>query len=156
MNSIQLRTTPDYPYHVMLHKLLPVIQNSVKERQWLLTNYWVNYFPSGIPYEAEYIVISGDKLLKIAEPDVQLIWGVLSGSKENFGENLQLPFSEGNDNLWNPGYTIQNAQSDIEIIAWDSSYTLITSTEKNILDQIYFFFGKDNAKFTDCMISGFS
>jgi hypothetical protein len=151
MNSIQLKASANWPYHTMLRKLLLIIENYVKERYWFLSDWEGNFYPTGIHKAGKEIVITGNKLLEIIDSDFQLIWGVLSGSKNNYNNVLQPPTAESNDDLWKPGYKIQNAQSDIEIVAWDSSYTLISSSDKNVLNKFYSFFGKETANFTDCI-----
>ena len=73
---------------------------------------------------------------------MQLIWGVVSGLPKDrkiiIDEN-DLPYVEGNDLIWkNENFQLQN--SVIEIIAFDSSYSIIKFKDEKISNQFKKYF----------------
>lgn len=76
-----------------------------------------------------------DEIVK--SEDFQLIWGVLSGFKK--GASLEevmkynLPYAEGNGELWENPVSIQHPLAEVEIISWDGDKTLIISRNEKIV-----------------------
>ena len=83
-----------------------------------------SYLP--INFDKDYFILTAKDFQKIAEEDVQIIWGALLAVPENQEINTseQLPFVEGNDNIWKDG-NIQLENAEIEIDCFDSSYTIV-------------------------------
>jgi hypothetical protein len=153
MNSIQILTTSDYRYHTDIFRILKSIEPEVKLRNWLLTDWESNYRPKAFPEPYETFLMDGTQILNLIDKNFQLIWGVLSGSKTEFVLEDGIPYSESNEDIWKSNYKIQNVDADIEILAWDSGYTLITSTDANLLSKIYNEFPPNTAFYSDCMRS---
>ena len=128
MNWI-IRDTKKLYCHTNLNNLL----NSwidISEFEWILSDLDViNFTKKKLPidFNKSFSVITSDDFKKIIETDIQIVWGVISAinKSENpkFDKN-NLPFVEGNDNIWiNDNFQVENAI--FEITAWDSSYTII-------------------------------
>lgn len=130
MKSIQLITTSKWQVHTDIFSILNILKSEVIGRYWLLSDWQGNNFPDGYSESYETIIVKGSELLSIIDKDFQLFWGVLSGSKQAFNLDDGLPYAETNKEIWEPYYKIQNKTSDIEIVAWDNSYTLITSEDE--------------------------
>ena len=78
----------------------------------------------------------------IRQNDVQIIWGVFSGIRNNLEvklDQIELPFAEGNNKIWKNG-NLQIENSIIEIIAWDSSYTIVKFTDKELSEKFKSYF----------------
>jgi hypothetical protein len=87
-----------------------------------------------INQEKEWFLISAREMNMIRKTDTQIIWGVFSGidkSIEITPDQLELPFAEGNEAMWKNG-NLQLKNSKIEIIAWDSSLTIVKFTDKEM------------------------
>jgi len=60
---------------------------------------------------------------------MQVIWGVLTAYKKDIKlEQVlehQLPWTDGNTEIWNPKLSMQNPLLEIEIIPWDSSLLVL-------------------------------
>lgn len=74
--------------------------------------------------------MTGDGLTDICKnEDFQWIWGVFSGfhksvDKEDVLKN-KLPQADGYTGFWQNPISIQHPFAEIEIVAWDSSLTII-------------------------------
>ena len=151
MKSIQLITTSKWQIHTDIFSILNILESEVMSRYWLLSDWQGNHFPKGYTESYETITVKGSELLSNIDKDFQLLWGVLSGSKQLFNPDDEIPYAETNKEIWEPYYTIQNKASDIEIIAWDSSYTLITSENEMVLQRLVEYYGENAAHYTDCL-----
>ena len=87
----------------------------------------------------EYFFISGEELTDIVnEDDSQWVWGVLSGFDKTVpaDEILKYPYPTAIDNegLFKNPPSLQHPLSTIEIIPFDSSFVIILSKNKEIID----------------------
>lgn len=84
--------------------------------------------------------MTGDELTNICKnEDFQWIWGVFSGfhksvDKEDVLKN-KLPQADGYTGFWQNPISIQHPLAEIEIVAWDSSLTIIISKDDNIIEE---------------------
>lgn len=71
---------------------------------------------------------------KIRKTDAQIVWGAFSAIDRDVDiivtEDI-LPFAEGVEEIWENG-NLQVKHSEIEIIAWDSSYTIVKFTDEKL------------------------
>lgn len=127
------------------------IGNIQNEYNWLITNLenciWVDkkeVFMNEKGFK-DYVWISGEELTKIQEENYnfQWIWGVFSGFKKDVSKDEvlknftweNLPFANGYDGFWKNPISIQHPLADIEIVAWDSTLTLLISRDDQIVDR---------------------
>ncbi len=87
-----------------------------------------------------YCFLSGEELTEIIRrEDFQWIWAVLSGFDKSIPleEILKypLPRSDGYEGFWKTPLSMQHPLAEIEIVPFDSSMTLIFSTQKDIVDR---------------------
>ena len=123
-----------------MDKVFTSINNTQLNYNWLITNYECNDYPDeSIPYNKEYVWISGDELTKIVFNNrIQFIWGVFSG----FDKSIQLsdvlkytlPYADGNPNFWIKDFKIQHPLAEIEIVPWDSGLVLLISKNADIIE----------------------
>ncbi|WP_133608059.1 hypothetical protein [Flavobacterium cheniae] len=143
MNWI-IRDTKKLYCHTNLNNLL----NSwidISEFEWILSDLDViNFTKKKLPidFNKSFSVITSDDFKKIIETDIQIVWGVISAinKSENpkFDKN-NLPFVEGNDNIWiNDNFQVENAI--FEITAWDSSYTIIKFKDSELSKKFKLYF----------------
>ena len=151
MGSIQIITTTKWQYHANVHKLLKIMEDEIDVRYWLLTDWVGNKYPNGYSQDDLSIFIKGNNVFSVFDEDFQLIWGVLSGSKTEYRIDDIMPIAESNNDLWKPFYKMQNRKSDIEIVVWDSSYTLVTTENNAITEKIMNTIGRESVYITDCL-----
>lgn len=132
-------------FHTDLKTLLFPIEHEIQHFKWFFSDLEINtseldHIP--INHYEDFFNISSDEMNLIRNSDTQIIWGVMSAVELNQFINIDinhLPFADGNDNVWR----INNFQiegSIIEIIAWDSSYTIIKFRNKYLSDKFKKYF----------------
>lgn len=128
-------------YYTYLYKIFTEINIVQKDYNWLITD--IVAYPETKEYQdlfsKKYAWLSGDELTNITEKeDFQWIWGVLSGFDKNIDieEVLKysLPYADGYEGFWENPLSLQHPLASIEIVAWDSSLSLIISKNKQIID----------------------
>ena len=78
----------------------------------------------------KYCWMSGEELTEMVEyEDFQWIWGVFSAFPSSVGVNdvlkYDLPIPDRSEGLWKNPISIQHSLAEIEIIAWDSTATIV-------------------------------
>jgi hypothetical protein len=139
-----IRDTKKLYCHTNLNNLLNVWID-ISEFEWILSDLDViNFTKKKLPidFNKSFSVITSDDFKKIIETDIQIVWGVISAinKSENpkFDKN-NLPFVEGNDNIWiNDNFQVENAI--FEITAWDSSYTIIKFKDSELSKKFKLYF----------------
>lgn len=148
MNTI-LDSYDQMPHHTDLGLVFRALDGRQKEFNWLITNLEVNRHPDDFPYDSGHQPrwISGQQLTDIVERnDVQFIWAVLSGFVPDVAldlNNLEVePFADGNSLLWRKDVAIQHPQAVVEIVCWDSAYTVLLSQDDDLSRRFRNFFPK--------------
>ena len=108
---------------------------------WLITGH--ECYPQNKMYaemlSKKYCWITGDEFTEMLEnEDFQWIWGVFSAFPKNIIKEdvltYELPKADGYKELWQNPISIQHPFAEIEIIAWDSSMTVVISKNDDIVD----------------------
>ena len=118
------------------------IQPAVTEHNWLITDY--ENVPELLePYSGNqgreaFFWVPGERLDEIVhQQSFPWYWGVLSGFKREIPlqEVLShgLPYADGYDGFWKNPVSIQHPLAELEIVAWDSTLTLLISRDEAIV-----------------------
>lgn len=127
-------------YYTHMDKVFNAIENEQLKYNWLITD--CECYPEdkniNEMFSKEYIWISGEQLTEIInKDDFQFIWGVFSGFplEVTLEETLRydLPFADGYKGFWVDNVGIQHPLAEVEIVAWDSSLTLLISKDDNLV-----------------------
>lgn len=109
----------------------------------------------------EYCWLSGDELTSIVRrEDFQWIWGVLSGFKPDIPlEDVlkyPLPYADGYAGFWKKPLSMQHPLASVEIVAWDSTLTLVLSRRREIVDSFrkYFPLSEDLVLYNERYMNG--
>lgn len=130
-------------YYTFLKSLLHSIDNVQREYNWLITGF--ECYPQNKEYaeklSGKYCWITGDDLTDMVEDeDFQWIWGVFSAFPKNLKKDsilkYKLPQAEDNTGIWQIPISIQHPFAEIEIVAWDSSMTIIISKNDDIVEKL--------------------
>ena len=131
----------NHKYYTYMSKVFQAINNAQLQYNWLITGCVCYPRSKEIEklFDQEYCWLTGDALSTIIEQeDFQWIWGCLCGfSKEvTMEEALKypLPSAEDYDGYYQNPVSLQHPLSSVEIIPSDSSWTLILSKDKTIID----------------------
>ena len=132
-------------FHTDLKTLLFPIENEIQNFKWVFSDLEINTSElENIPinHNDDFFNISNYEMNLIRNSDTQIIWGVMSAIELNQLINIDLnnlPFADGNDKVWSIN-NFQIEKSIIEIIAWDSSYTIIKFRNKILSDKFKKYF----------------
>ncbi|MBC8054710.1 MAG: hypothetical protein H7Y13_16760 [Sphingobacteriaceae bacterium] len=140
--ALILQKTDKLEFHTDLRALIAPIKSEFASCNWLLTNqdYMVlDYKEKGLieklDHESPKIQFTGTELLKIVETrSIQFIWGVFCGIKGQIPELAQdqLPFADCNPNVWSEPDTFFLQESEIEIICFDGTSTILKFRNKEV------------------------
>ncbi|MBW1656954.1 hypothetical protein [Flavobacterium quisquiliarum] len=134
MNWI-IQKTEKLEFHTDLKELLKPIQKEIEYYNWVISDFeFISDKELPIHHEEDFFVLSSQEFNDILNSQTQFIWGIICGfpkDQEIIVNENNIPFAEENDLIWkNENFQIPN--SSIEIIAFDSSYTIIKFKEKNL------------------------
>ena len=128
-----------------MNVLLEPIKDDITDLKWLISDLDINTSEMEklpINHEKDGFLISSQEMKTICRTDTQIIWGAFSGIDKNIElktDKIEFPYAEGNAEIWKNG-NLQVENSKIEIIAWDSSYTIVKFTEKKMSDKFKEYF----------------
>ena len=132
----------DEKYYTYLKKVFEAIDNRQNDYNWLITNcecYPHNREIDDLFHNSEYCWISGEELTKIiSKDDFQWIWGMLSGFEKSIelSEVLKygIPCGDNYNEYFKNPLTLQHPLSCIEIVPFDSTFMMILSKDKEIVN----------------------
>lgn len=142
MNWI-IRNTSKIEFHTNLNEILKPISADLENYNWFLCDLdFMSDSPLPINFDKDYFILKNEDFQKIADSRTQIIWGVISAVPKSFAVEVDtenLPFVEGNDLVWENG-NLQVNNSEIEIIAIDSSYTIVKFTNQSLSEKFKNYF----------------
>ena len=144
MNWI-IQSTKKLKFHTNFEVLLKPIEDELSNLIWLTSDLEINTDKMSelpINHSKDWFIITQDEMEKIRKLDTQIVWGVFSAfdkSKKVDIDEQDLPFAEGNSKIWENNY-FQNDITKIEIIAWDSSYTIVKFKDEKLSDKFKEYF----------------
>jgi len=130
-------------YFTHLKKIFDSIEDAQKNYNWLITGY--ECYPQNEKYieklSGEWCWMTGEELTEMIEDeDFQWIWGDFSAFPKTVTRDMvleyELPKSEGITGIWKSPISMQNPLSVIEIVACDSSLTVVVSKCEDIIEKI--------------------
>ena len=144
MNWI-IRNTRKLKFHTNLKVLLEPIQDEISNLKWLISDLELNtdqlkHLP--INHDKDWFLISAEEMNVLRKTEIQIIWGVFVGllkTQEIEPSQIDLPVAEGISQIWKNG-NLQVEQAKIEIIAWDSSYTIVKFTDPSMSEKFKAYF----------------
>lgn len=107
---------------------------------WLITEWTCYFYPQEM--QQDNVWMSGAEFMQMLDhlPGVQWVWGVFSGFEPHITREqvmqYPMPYADGNTAFWTNPLTIQHPLASVEIVAFDSSFVLLFSKEKNIYDDL--------------------
>jgi hypothetical protein len=129
-------------FYTHMGKIFKAIENGQLKYNWLITDFECYPLDKSINeiFTPEYVWLTGEQLTEIIrKEDFQFIWGVFSGfpSEVTLEEVLKfdLPFADGYKGFWVDEVGIQHPLAQIEIVAWDSSLTLLISRDDSLVQK---------------------
>lgn len=142
MNWI-IKNTKKLKYHTNLQVLFEPIIADLKQLEWLITD--IDFMTDDdipINFEHDWFLLNDNEFLKLVNSRTQLIWGVIAGIPKSCNFQIdedKLPFADGHGAVWEDK-NMQIEEAIVEVIAWDSSYTIVKFREDNLSEKFKSFF----------------
>lgn len=142
MNWI-IKNTSKIDFHTNLNEILKPISTDLDNYNWFLCDLdFMSDSPLPINFDKDYFILKNEDFQKITDSRTQIIWGVISAVPKNINIEINennLPFVEGNELVWQNG-NLQVNNSEIEIIAFDSSCTIVKFTNQTLSEKFKKYF----------------
>ncbi len=127
------------PWYTDLQVVFDVLGGREREFDWLVTGLDCNHFPPELWPERDAWFFNGEALSELvrrqADP-VQFIWAVLTGFDRGTSIDLAnlrvVPDADGNPDFWRGEPRIQYPGASVELVCWDSSSTLLITTDSDL------------------------
>ena len=140
--TLILSDTKQLKFHTDMGEIIEPFKEELKSLNWILTNqeytlldYKDKGFVDKLDHKSEIIHFEGQELLEVLENrEIQFIWGVFCGTKKRI-EKLdqdQIPYADMNSEIWTQPDKFLLPESEIEIICFDSSYTIIKFKDQEL------------------------
>ncbi|GAB2769017.1 hypothetical protein HNQ93_000252 [Hymenobacter luteus] len=146
--TILLEDPPQFRWQTDLDRLLPTIRQPVEELNWVVSNlqcwHLKEFVPTVAAWEAQmehyysYTVVSGKTLYDtFVDKNIQVVWGVFCGISGNLPDlsKDEVPYADGNRELWTEPESFQLTASEIEIVCWDSHITWVKFRDESQGDE---------------------
>jgi hypothetical protein len=144
--TIQLKDTARFRWQTDFERLLAPLRQQIEPLNWLITDLRYHFIDDQQPHriptwdiewgtEKQFSIVSGKELWEaVANRDIQVVWGVFCGA---LGEipgmpDSELPYADGNKQMWTEPEAFHLATSEIEIVCWDSSLTWVRFRDENL------------------------
>lgn len=142
MNWI-IKNSHKLDFHTDLSKIFEPLKNELKDYKWVIND--IDFMSDDIlpiNLDEDYFILNDLELNKILNVHTQFIWGIISAvplDEEVYLQSNDLSFIEGNDSIWEDNkFQIENAE--IEIIAFDSTYTIVKFKDELLSEKFKIFF----------------
>ena len=144
--TIQLKDTARFRWQTDFERLLAPLRQQAEPLNWLITDLQYHFIDDqqpqripawGIDWETEkqFAVIPGEALWEsVANRDMQVVWGVFCGVSGEVPDvpSDELPYADGNKQMWAEPETFYLVASEIEIVCWDSSITWVRFRDERL------------------------
>lgn len=135
-------------HYTFLGNVFKAINNRQNNYNWLVCR--AECYPQNKVFEEmfdrDYCWLSGEELTAIiAQEDFQWVWAVLSGFEKDvtLDEVLSHPLPSADyEGFWQLPLSIQHPLATVEIVPFDSSYTLVLSKDEQLISDYHSVFPK--------------
>jgi hypothetical protein len=130
--------------HTYLNVILAPFEEQIDNYNWVLTELEYNSNTEGLPVDLDtnYFILSPVDFNILLKADIQIWWGVILAIPISHEVKLDiddLPYAEGNKLIWKNG-NLQHPDAEIEIVCFDSGYTIVKFTRQDLSDKFKAYF----------------
>jgi len=145
MNWI-IRRSDKLSAHTHLEELLIPILEDLEGFSWLLTDLDFNSSEINerlpINFDHDYFLLSENEFNNLLNANLQIWWGVILGFPKSIAVTIDvdnLPLAEGTELIWKNGH-MRHPDALIEIVCFDSGYTIIKFKDRYLSDKFKSYF----------------
>ncbi|CAA7386748.1 hypothetical protein [Chryseobacterium fistulae] len=140
-----IRNSTKIKFHTDLSGILKPIWDELSEYKWIITDVdFITDNEISLNFEEDFFVLNSDEFEKLMKSNTQIIWGVIAAVNHEFQINTReiSKVSAEDFNVWkNDVFLIP--ESDLEIIAFDSGYTILKFKNIELSNKFKDYFGKE-------------
>ncbi|MFC0513332.1 hypothetical protein ACFFGT_03940 [Mucilaginibacter angelicae] len=143
MNCI-LRKSNKFDYHTNLREIVKPIFDDLADLNWLVADLEYRNFEGSYPpinMDDDYFILNPAEFEILANADMQIVWGALLGIPKHSPIQVDVDNPPRAQTLlvWKNG-NIQHPDAIIEIICYDSGYTIVKFTDEVLSDKFKAYF----------------
>lgn len=142
MNWI-IRSTKKVKFHTNLQEVLKPVWDDLAVYNWILTD--LEFISTGQPipinYDQDVFMLNCQQLEQLYNTNPQIIWGIISAVPDNINPDTSIisTLSAEDTSVWEPNHFLIK-ESILEIVAFDSGYTIIKFKDKGVSDKFKEYF----------------
>ena len=143
MNWI-IRSTKTVRFHTNIKEVLKPIWEDLKEYNWVIADLdFMSDTEIPVNLNTDYFILKYHEFEKIYKSDAQIIWGIVSAVPKNCDLNLSIisTLSAEDENVWKCDQFLIS-ESFVEIVAFDSGYTILKFMNQQLSNKFKNYFGK--------------
>jgi len=141
MNWI-IRSTKKVKFHTNLQEVLKPVWEDLTAYKWILTD--LDFMPDGtipINFDNDFFILNHGQFEQIYNSNTQIIWGIIAAVPSDIEPDSMYisQLSAEDPDVWKSNhFSIQ--ESVLEIIAFDSGYTIVKFKDRNLSDRFRDYF----------------
>jgi len=132
-------------FHTHLYEILKPILQDLSSYDWILTDLdFISDKKIPIDFHHDYFFLNAQQFEELYQSDAQIIWGIISAIPKNTELDFSLisRLSAEDENVWKANeFLIQEAI--VEILAFDSSYTIVKFKDEKLSEKFKEYFQKE-------------
>lgn len=134
------------PYHTYLNVIFEPLKDEIEKYNWIVTDLEFGFGGEDLPVDMEhdYFILSAADFKNLLGKNVQIWWGIIIAIPIDIEIQLDednLPCAEGNSLIWKNG-NLQYPGAEIEVICFDSSYTIVKFTKEELSEKFAVYFNE--------------
>ncbi|AZA51586.1 hypothetical protein [Chryseobacterium sp. G0201] len=141
MNWI-IRSTKIVKLHTNLYEVIKPIWEGLSDYDWVLTDLdFMSDDEIPINFDRDYFVLNNEEFETLYQSRTQIIWGIISAVPTNTQLDLNLisNLSAEDEKAWKPNEFLIE-ESFLEIVAYDSGYTIVKFKDEKLSNQFKEYF----------------
>ncbi|AZA77368.1 hypothetical protein EG347_07530 [Chryseobacterium sp. G0186] len=142
MNWI-IRSTKKVKFHTNFQEVLKPIWEDLTAYHWLLTD--LDFMPNGQPlpinFDEDFFILDHQQFAQLYKNSPQIIWGIIAAVPHNIQHDITLisNLSAEDSDVWKINHFFV-PESILEIIAFDSGYTIVKFKDKILSEKFKEYF----------------
>ena len=140
-----IKNSKKIKYQTDLAEILRPIWNDLLQYSWIITDFdFITDSEIPLNFEKDFFFLDRSNFEKILKSDTQIIWGIISAVKNDYKINPKdiLKLSCESNKVWKEDIFLI-PKSILEIVAFDSGYTILKFKENELSEKFRNYFAKD-------------
>lgn len=140
-----IKNSKKIKYQTNLEEILKPIWNDLLNYSWIITDVdFINNSQIPLNFENDFFFLDRNEFEKIMKSDTQIIWGIISAVNNNTKIDAEklLEISSEKSEVWKEN-TFLIPESILEIVAYDSTYTILKFKEEKLSKKFKNYFGEE-------------